>query len=232
MRPVERGLIPRDGGGAPLAFAHYRDVRDHLIGRIGDYCSYCEVALNSSIDVEHVRPKKHNPALERSWDNFLLGCDYCNPIKGDADVVLTDYYWPDSDKTFRPFDYPPYLPPQIAGWLSPTQRATATRTLQLTGLDRVPGHPDFSNRDRRWSKRKEVWGVALLSLANLEKQDTEATRQQIILTAVSRGFFSVWMTVFQGHPEMRCRFIQAFVGTAADCFDGKGNPIPRPGGAI
>lgn len=232
MRPVERGPIPLDKAEVPLALAHYRDARDSLIRRIGDYCSYCEVALNSSIDVEQVRPKKHNPFLERSWDNFLLGCDYCNPIKGDTDVVLADYYWPDSDNTFRVFDYAVDQPPQIAGWLSLPQRLIATRTLQLTGLDRLPGHPDFSPRDRRWSKRREVWGVALLSLNNLEKQNTEETRRQIVLTAVSRGFFSVWMTVFQEDSDMRRRFIQAFAGTARGCFDAMGNPIPRPGGAI
>lgn len=232
MRPVDRGPIPLDGTGVALVFSHYRDARDPLIRHIGDYCSYCETALNSSIDVEHVRPKRHNPALERSWDNFLLGCDYCNPIKGATDVVLADYYWPDSDNTFRAFDYAVDQPPQIAGGLTRPQRVIAERTLQLTGLDRIPGHPQFSSRDRRWSKRKEVWGVALLSLDNLARQNTEETRRQIIFTAVSRGFFSIWMSVFQADADMLRRFVQAFAGTAKNCFDDRGNPIPRPGGAI
>ena len=83
---------PRDDAGVPITFKHYREARDPLIGRIGDYCSYCEVCLHGSIHVEHVRPKKPRPTLEREWTNFLLGCDQCNAIKSDADVDLDDYY--------------------------------------------------------------------------------------------------------------------------------------------
>jgi len=75
MRPVERGNCPQDTAGNRIPFAQYRDARDHLIDRIGDYCSYCEVCLHSSIHVEHVRPKQPQPALERAWTNFLLACE-------------------------------------------------------------------------------------------------------------------------------------------------------------
>ena len=85
MRPVNRGEWPKDATET-IAFADYSEARDDLIRRIGDYCSYCEVCLHGSIAVEHVRPKKPQPALEREWTNFLLACDHCNSIKSDDDV--------------------------------------------------------------------------------------------------------------------------------------------------
>lgn len=232
MRPIERGPVPQDDAGVDRVFEEYRDARDALVNRVGDYCSYCETALHSGIDVEHVRPKKPNPALERVWSNFLLGCDYCNSIKGGTDVVLADYYWPDTDNTFRIFVYDTDQPPQVATWPTKAQSDIAARTIQLTGLDRIPGHAKFSPRDRRWLKRHQVWGVALLSWRNLLSHDTEEMRQQILMTALSRGFFSVWMAAFRADTDMCRRFIQAFPGTAMNCFDQEGAPVQRPGGAI
>jgi hypothetical protein len=40
------------------------------------------------------------------------------------------------------------------------------------------------------------------------------------------------MHVFADDPDMRRRFIDAFPGTARDCFDTSGNPVNRPGGRI
>ena len=60
MRPVNRRDWPKTADGNEIHFADYKEARDPLIRRIGDYCSYCEVCLHNSIDVEHVRPK--NPA--------------------------------------------------------------------------------------------------------------------------------------------------------------------------
>ncbi len=232
MRPVERGARPVDAAGALRVFAHYREARDPLIDQIGDHCSYCELPLHEGPDVEHVKPKSLYPGLERDWRNFLLGCCYCNAIKADEDLNLADYFWPDRDNTFRAFDYPVDLPPQPAGMLSAADRQKAQRTLELTGLDRVPGHPRFSERDLRWRKRRQAWGVALLSLQNLRQHDSEAMRTQITLLAASRGFFSIWMTVFREDPDMKRRLIASFPGTALSCFDANGDPVPRPGGAI
>jgi uncharacterized protein (TIGR02646 family) len=232
MRPVQRGDCPRDDAGAPIVFAHYREARDPLIGRIGDYCSYCEVCLHGSIHVEHVRPKTPRPALEREWTNFLLGCDQCNAIKGDTDVNLDDYYWPDRDNTARVFQYDHNQPPRVSSDLTADQRAMAQRTIELTGLDRVPGHPDYSERDRRWKKRLDAWGVALIARGQLERNDSPAMRDQILQTAIARGHWSVWMQVFHDDIEMRARLIRWFQGTAGDCFDAETRPIRRPGGLV
>ena len=60
MRPVHRGNVPTDDNGIDIEFNDYKKARDPLIHRIGDYCSYCEVALHDQVDVEHVLPKSIN----------------------------------------------------------------------------------------------------------------------------------------------------------------------------
>jgi hypothetical protein len=59
-------------------------------------------------------------------------------------------------------------------------------------------------------------------------------REQIIDTATSTGFWSVWMSVFQDDNDMKKRLIEAFRGTAGKglCFDDDLKLIPRPGGKI
>lgn len=232
MRPVIRGNTPRDSYGNAVQYAHYGDARDSLIERVGNYCSYCEVALHSSIQIEHVQPKSHRRDLETSWDNFLFACDYCNPIKGDKQVELSNYYWPDQDNTTRAITYDWNEPPKCAAGLNEGQMKLAKSTIDLTGLDRVPGHPKFSTRDRRWEKRNEAWGIALLARKDLQENDTQQLRNSIVREAISIGFWSVWMAVFFDDLDMRRRFVSWFPGTAVDCFDGNTQPIARPGGRI
>lgn len=57
-------------------------------------------------------------------------------------------------------------------------------------------------------------------------------RNQIIDTATSTGFWSVWMTVFQDDIDMRQRLIKAFQGTSPDCFDTNTQALSRSGGKI
>ncbi len=185
--------------------------------------------------VEHVQPKRGKsgrPELELVWDNFLLGCMSCNSTKGDKPVVLSDFFWPDQDNTFRAFKYELDRAPQAADGLSPPQRDRVERTLRLTGLDREPTHPQLTRKDRRWLKRREAWGIALQAFHNLQQEPSEAMRQQIVINAIGVGFWSVWMTVFADDPDMKRRFVAGFVGTARDCFDAEMNPVARPGGQI
>jgi hypothetical protein len=232
MRPVERGNRPKAAAGNDMYFADYKEARDPLISRIGDSCSYCEVCLHNLIDVEHVRPKNPQPALRLEWTNFLLACGNCNPIKSDQDVDVADYFWPDRDNTARIFDYDLDQPPHVANGLDPALRPIAERTIALTGLDRVPGHPKYSDRDRRWLKRREAWGVALDARRGLANNDTPQLRDSILHTALSRGFWSVWLQVFYDDVDMRSRLINWFPGTATDCFDANTQPVPRPGGRV
>ena len=231
MRPVVRGDIPVDDDGDPVTFADYKDARDDLISRMGDYCSYCEVALHSTIDVEHVLPKDPNPDLKLNWANFLLACTNCNSTKGHEDIQLDDYYWPDKDNLLRALLYEQDKPPQVIDDPAvDTERAE--RTIELTGLDRAPGHPRLSGRDRRWSKRFEAWSHALLARRFLDNADSDEMRQAIVMMAEGFGFWSVWFAAFHDDHDMRRRLILGFPGTASECFDDATNLSPRPNGSI
>ena len=48
-------------------------------------------------------------------------------------------------------------------------------------------------------------------------------REQILETATGHAYWSIWMTVFEDDPDMRCRFIEAFPGTDKTCFDAARN---------
>jgi len=234
MRPINRGDKPTDSHGNPVDFKAYGDARDDLIKRIGDYCSYCEAPLLAPA-VEHIQPKSKEAALEKTWGNFLLACTYCNSIKTDKTVNVgnfNDYFWTDSDNTARAFIYEKDRSPQIDSSLTVANQQIARNTLELTGLDREPSHPLLTTKDRRWEKRIEAWGKAERAKTNLRAQATDLMRSQIIDTATSTGFWSVWMTVFEDYSDMRRRLIEAFQGTCKDCFDLDTQSAPRAGGKI
>ena len=234
MRPVYRGDVPTDKDKCPIDFKEYGDARDYLIERIGDYCSYCESPLLAPA-VEHIQPKSKEPALEKIWTNFLLACSFCNSVKKDKTIDagnLNNYFWADTDNTFRAFVYAKDRAPQVDISLNAINQQIARNTLELSGLDREPSHPLLTKKDRRWIKRKEAWGKAEAAKANLEEQPTEFMRRQIKDTATSTGFWSVWMTVFQDDTDMRSHLIDAFQGTCKECFDQNIQPIKRAGGKI
>lgn len=228
MRPVVRGATPTNEDGEPVQYRDYKDARDDLIGRIGDYCSYCEVALHSQVDVEHVLPKNPNPSLEKLWDNFLLACGNCNSIKGDKEFGPDELYWPDRDNTSRAFTYRRDEPPEVSTDASVDQDR-AERTIQLSGLDRLPGHPRYSDRDRRWLKRFNAWSLATEVADLIAANDTSEARELAIKVAIGHGFWSVWMAAFIGDQDMRSRLIQAFPGTSRESFNQDTTLSPRPG---
>ncbi len=233
MRPIERGGCPTDKTGAPKKFREYQDARGHLIDRLGEYCSYCEMHLDASLAVEHVQPKSvpTSAHLALVWDNFLLGCTNCNSTKGDKQITLDDYYWPDRDNTVRAFEYFKGGIVRVSGSLTPAQQQRAQKTLELTGLERRPkNNPSAS--DRRWLNRSQAWDKAERARERLKKHDTSEMREQIVETAETNGFWSVWMTVFRDDRDMLDRLIKAFPGTCQSCFNSQYNPVPRPGGTL
>lgn len=234
MRPVERGAVPLDTNGNAKIFKKYGDARDDLILRLGDFCSYCESPLLTPA-VEHIQPKTSVTTLTTAWSNFLLACTFCNSNKGKKPIDsnnLHDYFWADNDNTFLAFYYEKDRAPQIAQNLSITHQKITQDTLELTGLDRERGHPKFSKKDRRCDKRNEAWGKAERAKSNLQTTSTDSMREQIIDTATSTGFWSVWMTVFQDDIDMRQHLINAFTGTSRVCFDANTQSIPRAGGQL
>ncbi len=237
MRPVTRGPHPVDEAGHKIKFKKYLYARGELILRFGQYCSYCEMKLDSALHVEHVQPKKP-PGVEENiadrelvWHNFLLACSNCNSTKGNTDVELTSYYWPDSDNTFRALIYSEGGVISPAAFLDAEQKEKALNIIKLTGLDKQPVN-DPADSDRRWRNRLETWDIATESKTDLSLVDSDAMRSQIIRTATGHGYWSIWMTVFRDDTDMLSRLIAAFPGTACDCFNGVGKPVARPLGQI
>ena len=133
MRPVDKGV-------APNVYTDYGDARHDLAARIGYYCSYCEMAVKNMIEVEHVHPFA-NGGAKLDWNNFLLGCKYCNSVKGKRNAGRKGYLWPDTDNTDLAFDYSETEVIQTKTTLPPNLQTLATRTISLTGLNRIPSSP-------------------------------------------------------------------------------------------
>jgi uncharacterized protein (TIGR02646 family) len=231
MRPIFRGKRPIDSAGNSQVFTKYQEARGHLIDRLGEYCSYCEMPLKASLAVEHCQPKSQHPKLELEWDNFLLACTNCNSTKGDKDVSLADYYWVHIDNTFRAFIYLEGGLIRCHPSLTDEEKIKAEATIKLVGLDKISIN-DRERSDRRQSNRRETWDIAKRSRGRLQTNNTPEMREQIVDLAKAKGFWSIWMTVFKDDRDMLQRFIAEFPGTCQDCFDQLGNPIPRAGGNL
>jgi uncharacterized protein (TIGR02646 family) len=246
MRPVVRGKNTK-------VFKDHKYARKDLIDRLGQYCSYCEMLIPSSLEVEHILPKLRFPDEETNWENFCLACRNCNSTKKSpmekrwdsswkhlhitsAKIAArSEFYWIDQDNTFRAFEYSKGGVVKVNPSLASEEEIVARATIEMVGLDRIP-KSDMQMKDRRWINRKEAWDKAERALQRLSKcndqESLEAMRDSVIEQAVPQGFFSVWMTVFKDDPDMLNRFINAFPGTCTDCFDVEGKAIPRPGGRI
>lgn len=60
--------------------------------------------------------------------------------------------------------------------------------------------------------------IAITSRDDLEEMGSENLKRAVIELALAHGHFSIWMSVFSEDVEMRKRFVNAFPGTATDCF--------------
>lgn len=192
--------------------------------------------IPTNLAVEHVRPKEHVPNLELEWENFLLACSNCNSCKGHTDVQLHDYVWPHLDNTLLAFIQGQGGVVEVSDQLSEEVMLKAASTLRLVGLDKRPGHPDLSRRpafsDRRWKDRLDARDEATLALGYLQAMDDDQTRELIVTVFKRSGHFSIWFSTFAEDADMRRRLVEAWPGTAAECFDGQFEPVQRAGGAI
>jgi uncharacterized protein (TIGR02646 family) len=221
MRPVNRGDWPKDGQEQSKIYHPYGSAANDLIKRVGTYCSYCE-RKQTNPAIEHILPKTTYPKFIENWHNFLLACPNCNSTKSKQDSTLVYYYWPDCDNTAYIFEYKEGGVVEINPNLNEEQKKKAQDTLRFTGLDRRPGHPKFSKKDKRWNDRLEVWDIAIEQLDDLEAK--KIMPKTVVTMAKSHGFWSVWMTVFREHSEVLNMLIDAFPGTDKDCFDEQGKP--------
>jgi uncharacterized protein (TIGR02646 family) len=223
VRPVERGI-------APQTYNQYGDAIDDLTERLGKYCSYCERHLSVSLAVEHVLPKDLHPQLERDWNNFLLGCTNCNSVKGAKAVEINNFLWPDRDNTFLAVIYSKGGFVRLSNDMNTEQQVKAQALLNLVGLQRhqASGWEKPAKKDKRWQQREEVWMVAENCREKFETLDQcNEAKELVLVVAQSKGFFSVWMTVFKDFPEIKRELTQLLPGTASSCFDDDGKPVNR-----
>jgi hypothetical protein len=115
--------------------------------------------------------------------------------------------------------------------LNNEQKTKAQALLDLVGLQRhpAPGLVKPAQKDKRWQDREESWATAEKCRDLFEKlEQADAAKDLILEVAKSKGFFSVWMTVFNKYPNLTKELIKLFPGTAISCFDPDGKPIERP----
>lgn len=194
MRPVDKGIPPR-------IYTDYNQARHDLAGRIGYYCSYCEMKVYNSIEVEHILPQNQRGAV-LDWGNFLLSCKYCNTIKSDHNTNITDYFWPDRDNSDLAFAYDEINVISPEPTLSPALQTKATATINLMGLNRYPGGiVEPTEADTRWRSRKEVWDLAKRSIIKWRNAPIPDMAEQIALVSIG-GHYSIWMEVFRGEQAV------------------------------
>lgn len=226
MRPVDKDDQPLNADGTAVTFTGYPQSRRYLIDTIGEYCSYCERLIPASLAVEHVSPKSANPNLELSWSNFLLACTNCNSTKGHLDVVLTDYFWPDSDteNTFEKFSYDISGLVSVNPLLDHDSAIRAQNTISLVGLDRrqpSAGTRDWEEAsDRRHEHRLQAYIDANDYAAKYQAATIEERNLYLpfLIDIAKKGFWSIWMHAFEGFPEVQRALITNFLGTRQNLF--------------
>jgi len=237
MRPVSK-LKPGDSVTLLDGTIHeiqaiykpYQAAKYPLGANIGEFCSYCECPItDAALAVEHIQAKSLTKYahLEFSWINFLLACARCNgkDNKSNKDVVLTDIHLPHLNNTMLSIHYGQgglvQVHPNLVVGSAEYKKAKAL--IDLVGLDKCPAKLG----DNRWRRRDIVWQLAMRF--EDKYRQTKTTVEDIIELAKSRGFFSIWFTVFKNYPKVRQALIQNFAGTALECFDPQNNynPIPR-----
>ncbi|MCI5584288.1 MAG: HNH endonuclease [Lachnospiraceae bacterium] len=230
MRPIDKGDSPY------TTIRKYQDAEPYLEEKIGRYCSFCEMRVNSALAVEHKESKNSGGALT-DWSNLLLGCIYCNSRKGEKikKGELNKWIWPDQDNTFLAFSYSDALPKLNELYLKSISNEVYLRAKTIfedLALDYRPVNLNRDKyRDKRWQTRYEVLGVAKEAKSIWERcHDNEKRmfqKKNIVAMAKGYGFFSVWMMVFEKEPDIRQALIQAFPGTSLSCFDEEGNAKRR-----
>jgi len=208
MRPVDKSLFTTN----QIVYNPYGNAKSDLINAIGKYCSYCErEGFSSSLDVEHIQDKSTYPTKQFLWNNFLLACKNCNSIKGAKEVDSTNIVVPHVDNTFSPFEYLESGYIKIKDEIAEPLRGKVVNLVNLIGLDRRPGHPNYSSKDDRWQERKQAWELSkkYTQKYSLGKCDIDT----IVDLSKSMGFWSIWMNAFDKFPEVQEALINNFDGT-------------------
>lgn len=226
MRPVDKGA-------APQAYTDYGQARHDLAKRIGYYCSYCEMKVYNSIEVEHILPQNQGGAV-LDWNNFLLSCKYCNTVKNDHNANTTDYFWPDRDNTDLAFEYDEVRVVIPNRALSIPLKTKAQKSISLTGLDRNPLGSNFpTEADTRWRSRKEVWDISRLNLVKWHEAPVIPMAEVIASCALLSGHYSIWSKVFENEVIVLAEIDRIYMTKHLfKVNQANGQRIVRPNGLI
>ncbi|CDN31539.1 hypothetical transmembrane protein [Mucinivorans hirudinis] len=219
MRPVKKWQPNDDSTPVKILedYIPYQKAKEDLVKNIGDYCSYCErKLLLDTIHIEHIKCRELYLELETKWTNLLLSCPTCNGTKRTKEVKPEQTHLPDRDNTLLSFSYLEGGVIVVNSSLPETEQSKAKNLIELVGLDRRPGHPKHTSKDKRWEKRMEIWEYANRYIEN----DT----QTIIDLATLSGCWSIWYNVFKDNAQVRKLLIEKFPGTNRDCFNESGEP--------
>ncbi len=227
MRPINKGSSPY------AAIGHYSQALPFLERAIGAYCCYCGFPLAHVPEVEHI-VAKINGGEPTDWKNLLLGCKYCNTRKGALvdQQNAEEFLWPDQYNTALAYTYTYGVPAVNTSALTAADPSgvALTKARNLFDLVKLDNIPAPGEKDRRSKERNKVYEMACESLADYQKgketypQNLTELSRQIVRSATLGGFFSVWMTVFAGEPEILSALIDAFPGTEKRFFDGNCSP--------
>lgn len=225
MRPIEKGAWPTKGAtGVRLrVFNQWQRAIPHLEARTGKFCHLCEMKVTNALAIEHIQPQLHFPLLSSDWDNFLLTCNYCNSHKL-ANIPTAPYrqthYWPHLNNTLKTFDFTVagVIVPNATHLTAPGDITRANNTIALYGLDKTTTSTGSS--DSRLIERLEALYFAIERL-NEYTTGVNQSIPAIVDLAKTKGFFSVWLKVFDGVPAVRTALINCpdFHLATTNCFD-------------
>ncbi len=178
MRPVVTGSTPskyeekknhiQTHSSESVQLKVYQYARGPLIETLGQYCSYCEMRLETSLAVEHKMPKSEDSTLLAVYKNFLLACTNCNSTKSNK--VFDEVLWPDEDNTWCAFDYDDL---GMVSVYNDDEKWTelAENTIKMAGLDKKPSTDShlLKASDRRVQNRQGTWKKADRALKSLQR---------------------------------------------------------------
>lgn len=225
MRPINKGTWPIKGTRVikKRVFNKWQRAIPHLESRTGKFCHLCEMKVTNALAIEHIKPQEHFPNLISHWDNFLLICNYCNSHKL-ATIPISpyrkEYYWPHLNNTLKTFDFTiaGIIVPNNLYLLTPPEITRATNTISLYGLDKVV--TSTGDSDSRLIERLEAYKFAIDRLIEFTSGINNSV-DAIIDLAKTKGFFSIWLKVFDNIPVVRTALINCpdFHLASTNCFD-------------
>jgi hypothetical protein len=219
MRPVTKSS-PIDNAGNPLEIVPHDAAKADLCIELGTFCSFCEkYNSRSALHVEHIFAKGaidiHGTLiydhLKHRWDNFLLACVNCNSIKSNKDIAISNPYMPHLNNLLRFIEVTQGGLVKIKNGVAGVDLTRANAFIELVGLDRVPGHPRYSDKDDRWDNRLKVYDIASRQLKKYTLVNPATDLETIIDLAKTNGYFSIWYYIFGAFDDVKRALINGAI---------------------